>query len=233
MISVEHFLPSAFLTIFLVFPLADKLPGAVYTEIGDAGQTLAEAQPAVSSLGLPLTGIEGFLGPSEADLFALFLTGGRTFSASTVSNTSNFFDTQLFLFHSAGLGVYANDDDPDSPPQSTLPSFVSLTPSASGIYYLGIAGASFNPVSAGGRIFPEIDFIQVISTELLPPAGPGGGSPLSGWIGASNEFGAYSINLTGALFIPEPSYSAVFLALGLIVFLFRDKLKKASVRWNS
>ncbi|MGH9628255.1 MAG: hypothetical protein ACRD7E_07945, partial [Bryobacteraceae bacterium] len=137
------------------------------------------------------------------------------------------------LFDSAGLGVYANDDDPGSPPQSGLPAFVSLTPSASGTYYLAIAGASFNPVSSGGRIFPEIDFSEVVSTDLLPPAGPGGGAPLAGWISASNQIGAYSIDLTGARFIPEPSYALVLLVLGLFVLLFRDKFRKASVRWSA
>ena len=58
------------------------------------------------------------------------LTGGMTYIASTFYFTTNFFDTVLYLFDSTGLGIYANDDDPLSPPQSTLGPFsLASTPS--------------------------------------------------------------------------------------------------------
>jgi hypothetical protein len=106
----------------------------------------------------PSTPSQGFLEAGGADVFKIFLTGGQTFSATTSASSLAFnnFDSQLFLFDSAGLGVYANDDDTTSPPQSTLPSAIAFTPAAAGIYYLAIAGSGFLPLSGGGFIFPEL-----------------------------------------------------------------------------
>jgi hypothetical protein len=192
---------------FLV--VASTLHAAVYAEIGDAGQTLGTAQIAATGVPGPLTDITGFLEPGGADLFRIFLTGGKTFSATTTQPASaNFFDMQLFLFDSAGLGVYANDDDPSSPPQSTLPSGITFTPAASGTYYLAISGTGFMPVSAGGFIFPVSGGLLDQTGGILNavgPSGPGGGSPLTGWSSVSSETGNYDIALTGVQsFAPEP-----------------------------
>src|SRR5262249_47492303 len=121
-------------------------------EIGDAGESLLTAQIANSLPGgTPLTDILGTLEPGGADLFKIYLTGGQTFSATTTQSfLLNAFDSQLFLFDSTGKGVYANDDDPNSPPQSTLPSGIIYTPNASGLYYLAISGSGYLPVSATG-----------------------------------------------------------------------------------
>lgn len=193
--------------------------GATYTEIGDAGQTLITAQPVNTlPLGTPLSAIFGNLELGGADIFGIYLTGGQTFSATTV-NGSTFIDTQLFLFTSAGLGVYANDDDPNSPPQSTLPAGISFTPIASGFYYLAVSGAGFMPVSSGGFIFPVSGGFLDQSGGIqntVGPTGPGGASALTGWSSLSSENGAYEIDLTGAQFIPEPS-SALLVASGLIM----------------
>jgi hypothetical protein len=182
-----------------------------FAELGDAGQTLGSAQP-VNTLpgGTPLTNITGFLEQGGADLFQIFLTGGKTFSATTtLSGVANFFDMQLFLFDASGLGVYANDDDPTSPPQSTLPSGITFTPSASGVFFLAISGSGFMPVSAGGFIFPVSGGLLDQSGGIqnsVGPTGPGGGSALTGWSSVSSETGDYDIALTGAeSLVPEPA----------------------------
>jgi hypothetical protein len=214
----------AFLVSFLTLPLTQR--ANTFTEIGDAGKTIPTAQfPVGFPPGTPLTEIIGNLTISDADIFAIFLTGGQTFSATTVSNTSNFFDTQLFLFDSSGRGVYANDDDPGSPPQSTLPALNPLTPLSPGLYYLAISGSGFLPVSAGGLIFPSTVIPGILDPGILGPTGPGGGQALSGWSSVSSEAGAYDIVLTGAQFAatPEPS-SAFILAGGLALLLLRRRL---------
>jgi hypothetical protein len=195
------------------------LRAITFTELGDAGKTIGTAQfVSTAPPGTALTEIFGNLDLSDADIFAIFVTGGKTFSATTVSNSSNFFDTQLFLFDSLGRGVYGNDDDPGSPPQSTLPASDTLTPVAPGLYYLAISGSGFLPLSAGGLIFPSTVIPGLLDPGVVGPTGPGGGQALTGWSSASNEAGAYDIILTGAEFatsaVPEPS-TALILGGGL------------------
>jgi hypothetical protein len=209
---------------------------ATYTESGDAGQTLATAQSINTfPAGTTLTNVFGVLGNSEADVYRLYLRGGKTFSATTAGSLDllrNNFDMQLFLFSATGIGVYANDDDPNNPPQSVLPASISFTPMAAGLYYLAIAGANFNPVSSGGRIFPPIDYFTpppdctTCPDDILGPTGPGGGSPLTGWIGASNQSGSYDIILTGAEFesqVPEPSYTILILVFAIGCMLSKQR----------
>ncbi len=213
-----------------VLACALALPGsaATITEVGDAGQLLLTAQSANSMPGgTALTNIYGAIGTGDADLYKIYLTGGQTFSATTtLSFSANAFDTQLFLFDSAGIGVYANDDSEDSPPQSTLPASISLTPSASGIYYLAISGSGYLPLSSGGFIFPVTGGLLDQSGGIqnaVGPTGPGGALALNGWSSTSSEVGDYDIALTGAQFLPSqeaavPEPSAVALTgLGLAV----------------
>ena len=127
----------------------------------------------------------------------------------------NSFDTQLFLFNAAGLGVFANDDDPTSgSPQSTLPAGNTiLTSLPTGVYYLLITGSGRFPIDSMGQlIFPNF------TDGTTDPTGVYGRNPtslaVSGFTGNSNSGGNYSIVLTGAQFIvvPEPTS----LGLGLV-----------------
>jgi hypothetical protein len=220
----------------LIFGLGAK-SATIYTEIGDAGELVGTAQYTNSMpTGTALTDILGFLEPGGADLYYFFLTGGKTFSATTVSNTSNFFDTQLFLFTSPGIGIYANDEDPVSPPQSTLPAGISFTPSASGIYLLGISSPTYLPRSAGGKIFPADTFGFLNAAggvqNSIGPSGPGGGSPLNGWDSLSTLSGNYDIVLTGALFqnVPEPgsfALAGVWILAALVVWRRSQRVAKS------
>ncbi len=91
----------------LIAPMSSgQAQAATFTEIGDAGETLSAAQ-VISTGQQPLESICGALS-GDADLFQTLVTGGWTFLATTVGGAG--FDTQLFLFDSAGMGVYWNDD---------------------------------------------------------------------------------------------------------------------------
>lgn len=166
--------------------------GLVHTEGADAGQLLASAQT-VTGAGT-VDAIRGNTGTRDfADLFALQLTAGTAFSASTQDSTLdwNNFDTVLYLFDAAG-GLAATNDDGDFGAQSLL----SYLPTLSGLYYLAITGASYTPTLTGGA--------------------------LSGWTSITSEFGDYEIRLQGALAVdpgngnrlPEPG-SLLLAGLGI------------------
>lgn len=211
---------------------ATSAHAGLITESGDAGQTLAASQLTAGS-GF-ITSIQGSLltSPSNdyADMFRIYLYAGSTFSATTTASNFNFnnFDTSLFLFDSAGMGLVANDDDPDAGPTSTINNF-SVT--ASGFYYLAIAGAGYTPISAGGSIFGSL-----IGQDQAGPGGPGGAQSLSGWQSISNEGDTYEIVLANAFAgptvqtdLPEPG-SLLLLGLGAAGLVSRRKLRAAGTK---
>jgi hypothetical protein len=123
---------------------------------------------------------------NDADLYRICVSGGGSFSATTVGLTE--VNTQLFLFDSAGLGIYAHDDGTTK--QSTLPAGDPLTPGAPGEYILGISAYDRDPQSADGPIFGNVAF-------LTEANGRGAGAPVEGWAGLPRDSGAYTIALTG------------------------------------
>jgi hypothetical protein len=159
------------------------------TEDGDAGDLPATAQDlgAATDLG-SITG-EITTG-TDRDMFRICLSGGGSFSASTVGGSA--VDTKLFLFDATGRGVYANDDS-QATRQSTLPANDPLTPTAAGSYYLAIASFDQDPTAPSGKIFPD-------QASLTGPNPAGGGlEPITGWAGRAGTFGAYTITLTGVV----------------------------------
>lgn len=202
-----------------------------FNEVGDAGESLSTAQVVSGSSALEsITGtLSGF--NDAADLFQIFLTGGQTFSATTVGGAN--FDTRLFLFDASGFGVYFNDDAASNTLQSTLPANSSFTPTLSGIYYLAIAGFDYGALNADGdRIFPGVNDFSIdvpesaIFTGVFGATGPGGALPLNTLDGQIlNEGGAYSIALTGAAAVPEPVSTVGLLVAGASGTLLRLRRK--------
>ena len=154
------------------------------SEQGDAGDLPASAQD-LSGEVVPT--LDGSLADGlDQDPLPVCLTGGGSFSATTVGGTS--VDTQLFLFDGQGLGVYANDDSAGTR-QSTLPADAPLTPAAGGQYLLAISPYNRDPQSPLGPIFPDRPSV-VGATERLGP----GAQQLER---AHRAPGAYTIVLTG------------------------------------
>jgi hypothetical protein len=160
----------------------------VHVEIGDAGNLPATAQ--VIQDVPALTGVNGTLGTADQDMYKFRVTGG-VFTA-TVSFLTPGADSQLFLFDSTGMGLFANDD-----------AFALAGPSqitatlAAGDYYLAISEFNFDPISSGGLIFPDNFLGQIAAT------GPGAGSPVTDWTASSGDGFTYEITLTNAAGIPS------------------------------
>jgi hypothetical protein len=153
-------------------------------EQGDAGDVPATAQDLTQA---QLTTINGQVADgNDADLFRICLSGGQTFSATTVGLSD--VDTQLFLFDAAGFGIYAHDDGTTK--QSTLPAGHPLTPQTSGEYILGISAYDRDPHSVDGEIFSDVAFVT-------PANGRGAAAPVVSWDGIPRDSGTYTIALTG------------------------------------
>jgi hypothetical protein len=153
-------------------------------EQGDAGDVPTTAQDLTLATVPSITGT--IATGNDADLYRVCLTGGGSFSATTAGLTN--VDTQLFLFDSTGLGIYAHDDGTTK--QSTLPAGHQLTPSAPGEYILAISAYDRDPQSSGGPIFSNVAFVTAAN-------GRGAGSAVEGWAGLPRDSGAYTIALTG------------------------------------
>lgn len=191
--------------------------GAIpWAEVDDAGELGGTAQVTVGTG--PLTSIDGAMfGLDVADLYLIYIDDPAGFSATTVGLITTM-DSQLFLFDSAGVGIYANDNSADLnfPFQSTLPAGDPNSPTAVGDYLLGISSLNYDPLDAGAAlIFPDVQFGVF---------GPNSSNPLAGWAGRPFDDGEYSIALTGASFaqaasVPEPG-TALLMGAGLIGLAF-------------
>jgi hypothetical protein len=175
---------------------AGNAHAAIWSETGDAGQLVGTAQGTTGSG--PLTAITGGVSSADrVDMFVITITNPLLFSASTVGGAT--FDTQLFLFTLAGIGV-AHSDDTATSTQSTLTGQFVPAP---GNYLLAISMYDRDPVStSGAQLWNDTPF----NVERAPD-GPAAGSPLANWGGGTGAGGAYSIGLAGATFstlVPAP-----------------------------
>lgn len=186
-----------------------------YLEQDDAGALLDDAQ-AIAHCPGSLDFIYGQLSDSDpVDLFKFSITDDEPFSAGLYSFSPGYaldYDSQLFLFDSAGKGLFANDDRPLVPgttfPDKTLTevSAISRIDDISlpvGDYFLGISAFDIDPWGDNGEIFPDAPYQAVVG-----PTGPGGDDPLSQWAGAGGSTsGDYLIELTGVSALASTSNS--------------------------
>jgi hypothetical protein len=217
---MKSYLASLLLVLLLVLLPTVSVHSATYTETGDAGATPGTAQVVSGPANTALDAINGSLpltsGVSEADVFQIFISDPNAFSASTdaFSLGTNNFNTQLFLFDSTGRGVFGNDDSPTGGQTSTLPAGSSfMSGRSAGLYYLLIDGGGRYPADSSSQlIFPNFTDGSTAANSVVGPTGPGGANPFTQYNGNSSEGGNYSIALTGAQFVPEPSSIVLALA---------------------
>lgn len=197
-----------------------------------AGETIATAEVTASPVNQPLTDIFGTLSTVlfvntlpryQVDLYKIYISDYTVFTARTVSATPD--DTKLFLFNSAGKGVYSNDDNGFN----LLSLLPAGGPRANDFYFLGISVGGFIARDASmNDIFPSFSFTDVV-----------GASPLAGSLASFEEgfasFGesriTYDIALTGARVaaVPEPSTVLLMLA-GFGGLLGRSTRRKNKAR---
>lgn len=211
----------------LALPLAGgaALGQVTWTEVGDAGNLPASAQVPLGVGSLDF--IAGSIGSStDADMYAILINDPAMFGARTVNTPGTLSDTQLWLFDAAGNGIVFNDDSstPASLRSAIGPAYVGNSPlgtpapvySGPGIYYLAITGYNVDATSTGGLIWNNTPF-----ASQRGPDGPGAPGPITGWTGTSVT-GTYTIELTGAKFIPAPG-SLALLGLGALAAIRRRR----------
>jgi hypothetical protein len=202
-----------------------------------AGLIVASGAGSLPSTAQDLTGtyvteIQGTLSgadSSDVNVFALDILDAGEFSAITVdAGPFGVPDTELFLFDSAGNGVYFNDDIDGSNTLSCLPSSDPLTnpcpatsgglgPLTPGEYYLAITRSFNGPLDA---LFNEI-FTNSSSTDVVGPnpgVGPVAGWDLNGVASPNFDLVNYDILLTGTT--PEPATWSMFGLAGVAMAAF-------------
>jgi hypothetical protein len=195
-----------------------------WTETGDAGATLPTAQTPVGSGTLDL--IIGLVpNTGDVDLYRILIDQPSAFSAQTSNGDSQFpelqFDAVLALFDAQGFGIYFNDDRVAGDGNARLPAGHPASPVGPGVYVLAIFDDDVGALSAfdpSGLIFPQDDILPPY-TDVVGPTGPGGANPLVGFLPdpetpVQSDPRTYTISLTGAAFVPEPS-TVCLLAFGL------------------
>jgi len=160
---------------------------ATWSEIGDAGNTIAGAQTTAGTG--PLTAIQGQLVTDlDVDLYCIRVTDPAQFSASLAC--VEFSNNDLWLFDAAGLGVAHNDGCTGG--QTNVGTPLVTTP---GVYYLAISpnhseawNAANNPIWMPGPAGMQ-----------RSPDGPGAPGPLVSWGGPGvvSNFNNYTVQISG------------------------------------
>ncbi len=192
----------------------------------------AEKLSYVSTDATALTTLNGTIGSSsgelgEGDVYEIYISNPSAFSASTPVGTpnANGFNTQLFLFNVNGTGIEANDDAVGGIGGASALTSLSSSYSA-GYYYLVITGESLNPAggTSASAIFPN-------NGTRVVAAPTNASTVFSGYTDNSNEFGQYSIKLTGVQISPAPEPSSLLLIVvgaGVAGFLFRRQRRSGT-----
>lgn len=218
-------------TLLALGTAAASVQAQTWTKTGNPGNLISTAQVTVGTGALEsITGAFSYtttgserttINISNPDLFAIRIDGTSPFSATTLGQPSDLYDTQLFLFDSAGYGVYANDDAFAFGTGALISPDISPAP---GLYYLGIASEGIVARSGSTAATDIFDNTVDDTTGATPFTGlrtprPGSG-PLSRWFLSSSdvETGFYTIALTGASFAGSPNAVPVPEASTLVSF---------------
>lgn len=196
-----------------------SLHAQIYNEqFGDAGQTLGTAQNSgITQSGTIFGQISGI---NDADVYQITITNTSTISFSTLNaltaanGGAGGMDTQLFLFTSTGLPVYANDDANGNSLQSFLPAGNSLLATLSpGTYYLAISLSGNDPINLNSQLV----FATGATTSIRGPASSINPTTWNTFDNAASfaQNGQYEIDI---LSVPEPSIVALYLT-GAVVLL--------------
>ena len=222
---MRSFVVSAAVLVVL-YPLACQ-GGSIWTEVGDAGNSIGSAQrPSGDG---PLTQIVGQFnvandsnpgGSPWVDVYRFFVVSPISFSATT-SGTG--YDPALFLFDLGGFGLEANQDISATDKNAYLiggdapPTEVYLMISMNNRYPMNPAGSIFANPMAPGQVYNRLHLEggQPFSNLL-------GGSVVGTYPGPVN----YTITLTGVQYIPEPASWVLFGSGIALVSLRRRRLKR-------
>lgn len=179
---------------------------ADHIEIGDAPDAVPGQATTGSSPMNFITGSLGVLG-DVVDLFRINIFDPASFVAEVIGAS---FDSQLFLFDTAGNGIASNDDG-----GTGLLSRLDATTDAplagllAGDYLLGISVFDVDPFVGATEMFP--DSCPGFSDTCAPSVG----GSLTSWMGPV-PFGfdslpaAYMIALKGVNPVPEPAAGLLF-----------------------
>lgn len=184
---------------------------------GEAGDLPGTAQ-VITGPGL-LSQITGVLqGPSDRDMYALFITNPAAFSATSTGGFP-YVPPRMFLFDAAGNGVSGYFDSTNAG-ASLSGAFVP----SPGLYSLAISGLSY-PWDASDR---DIWYGSGLSDVERAPDGLGAANPVDGWSQSIVPYGphSYTITLTGAAPVPELTTLAPLALGGLAALGLRRRVRR-------
>jgi hypothetical protein len=146
------------------------------------------------------------LGPDAAHLYGFYWNGG-SFSAYTAPAAV---DNSLFLFDSAGRGLWACGDVSGS----DVSARIDVPNLAAGSYYLGVT--FYNLVPVDDSYIPLFPWIGYPVVGQVPVDSSASAIPLSAWYDPQGSgSGSYEINFTSPTAVPIPA-AAWLLGSGLI-----------------
>ena len=185
--------------------------GPQYEEDDDAGSLPSNAKKLVGSgqvqsITGSLTGSSRGEGDYQ-DMYEVYIAVPQEF-VLRVTQVTQGFDTQLFLFDADGFGLLANNSSSTNEGGSINAVLTNSSTDGTdvvvnkpGRYFIAISGFPSRPGNQSGPIF---DFNPEDPFEVSGPDGKGGQNPISGWF-PDGDTGSYVIALTGVDFLaPSP-----------------------------